>query len=52
MNQRLGLGDKLRIDIPWHTKKEVNATVTFLLTDDAGYIIGTALAIDGGFLTQ
>jgi len=33
-------------------KEEYGATITFLLTDDAGYITGAVLPVDGGFLSQ
>ena len=33
-------------------REEYGATITFLLTDDAGYITGAVLPSDGGFLSQ
>jgi|TARA_B100001971_G_C18248682_1_gene576404 NAD(P)-dependent dehydrogenase (short-subunit alcohol dehydrogenase family) len=33
-----------------HPKDEYGATVAFLLSDDAGYITGAALPVDGGYL--
>ena len=33
-----------------HQKDEYGATVAFLLSDDSGYITGTAIPVDGGYL--
>ncbi len=33
-------------------REEYGATIAFLMTDDAGYITGAVLPIDGGFLSQ
>ena len=34
-----------------HTRDEYGATVAFLLSDDAGYITGAAIPVDGGYLS-
>jgi NAD(P)-dependent dehydrogenase (short-subunit alcohol dehydrogenase family) len=31
---------------------EIARVIAFLLSDDAGYVTGTALAVDGGHLAQ
>ena len=33
-----------------HARQEYGATVAFLFSDDSGYITGTALPVDGGYL--
>lgn len=33
-----------------HTRDEYGATVAFLMSDDAGYITGSSLPVDGGYL--
>jgi NAD(P)-dependent dehydrogenase (short-subunit alcohol dehydrogenase family) len=33
-----------------HPRDEYGATVAFLLSDDAGYITGAAIPVDGGYL--
>ncbi|MDE0978302.1 MAG: SDR family oxidoreductase, partial [Arenicellales bacterium] len=33
-------------------REEYGASIAFLMTDDAGYITGAVLPIDGGFLSQ
>ena len=33
-----------------HARDEYGATVAFLLSDDAGYITGTSIPVDGGYL--
>lgn len=34
-----------------HARDEYGATVAFLLSDDAGYITGAAIPVDGGYLS-
>lgn len=40
----------LLVDRPGHPRDEYGATVAFLLSDDAGYITGAAIPVDGGYL--
>ncbi len=40
----------LPIRRPGRIKDEYGATIAFLLSDDAGYITGTSIAVDGGYL--
>ncbi len=47
-----GLADNLERHIPigrWGTPDEVGSVVAFLATDDARYITGQTIAVDGGF---
>ena len=40
----------LPIRRPGKIKDEYGATIAFLLSDDAGYITGSAIPVDGGYL--
>lgn len=45
--------EKLRQDIPWGrfgTPRDIGNAVVFLASDEADYITGTVLVVDGGFL--
>lgn len=36
--------------IAGHIYKEYGAKIAFLLSDDSGYITGTSIPVDGGYL--
>jgi len=49
------IDDAVKLAIPMNrqgTAADVAPSVAFLLSDDAGYVTGTSLVIDGGFVAQ
>mgnify|MGYP001826561737 CR=1 FL=1 len=50
--------ERMKRPVPWmpirragHARDEYGATVAFLLSDDAGFIAGAQLPVDGGYLS-